>query len=482
MTNVNRLRVAKYKCEQDFLFFVRYFFKKRYGSKFIVNSHHIKIADKLQKVINGEIKNLIINMPPRYGKTEMAVIGFIAYCMAVFPKSKFIHTSFSQDLVLENSEKIKELIESPEYQELWPVALKNDAKSKKKWYTQAGGGLYATPAGGTVTGFGAGSTAGEEFAGAIVIDDPIKPDDAETAERDKTNKRLVSTVMTRRNHRSTPIILIMQRLHDMDMTGFILEGNTGEKWEQLTISAEVDGKPLWEHKHTYDELKAMEKADRYFYSGQYLQEPIPDDGIFFKKTSFNWYENLPANLDFYGGADYAVSEGKGDYTEMGVFGVCPDGNIYISDWWSGQTSSDVWIEQQIDLISKRNILKFAGETGVIKAAVEPFLRKRMMERNVYCVLEWMSHATGNKQANARSFQALVESGRVYLPKTDWATNLLSQLCRFPMGTYDDKVDACSLFARMIAEIWNYERKVEQKHKKPDDYFNEESGDESWMLV
>ena len=101
--NVNELRVAKHKCEQSILFFTRYFFKKRYGNKFMVNSHHEKIAETLHKVVSGEIKRLIINMPPRYGKTEEAVINFIAYGLAINPASKFIHLSYSDDLVLDNS-------------------------------------------------------------------------------------------------------------------------------------------------------------------------------------------------------------------------------------------------------------------------------------------------------------------------------------------------------------------------------------------
>ena len=280
-------------CETDFLFFVRYFFKKRFGYNFIVNSHHKVIADTLTRVVNGEITRLVINMPPRYGKTEMAVICFIAWCIAKNKSSKFIHLSYSDDLALDNSAQVKEIIQSEEFTDLWDIELKKDSKSNKKWYTDTRGGVYATAAGGAVTGFGAGSTDDSEgFGGAIIIDDPLKVDDADSdKQRDRVNNRLNTTIKSRVNSRKTPIILIMQRIHDEDASGFVLDGGTNEHWEHLNISAETEnGEALWPWKHTFEELQVMRKADKYTYSGQYLQQPIPDDGIYFTKDSFNWYD------------------------------------------------------------------------------------------------------------------------------------------------------------------------------------------------
>ena len=115
----------------------------------------------------------------------------------------------------------------------------------------------------------------------------------------------------------------------------------------------------------------------------------------------------------------------------------------------------MWIEQQLDMCAKYKPLTWVGETGPIKSAVEPWLKRRMRERNTLVPLRWVSHSTANyKVAGARSFQALWEQGRVYLPKNkSWADELLRQLTRFPLGTLDDKVDCCSIFARHIAKVW-----------------------------
>jgi len=131
-------------------------------------------------------------------------------------------------------------------------------------------------------------------------------------------------------------------------------------------------------------------------------------------------------------------------------------------------------------------MKWAGETGPIKSAVEPFLNLRMRQRRAYTILEWMSHAKNSKEANARTFQALVEAGKVYLPKGEpWAIELVNQLVRFPLGKYDDKVDVCSIFARMINEVWAANAGPSPEPVSGDrwDRFEEDDyGDDSWKLA
>ena len=116
----------------------------------------------------------------------------------------------------------------------------------------------------------------------------------------------------------------------------------------------------------------------------------------------------------------------------------------------------MWVEEQIDLMAKYKPLLWGGETGPIKAAVEPWLKKRMRERRTYITLKWTKHSTPNyKVAIARTFQALWEDGRVYLPHDkEWAHDLIKQLTRFPLGTLDDKVDVCSIFAQLINRVWS----------------------------
>ena len=162
-------------------------------------------------------------MPPRYGKTELVIKIFVSWCLAKVNYSKFIHLSYSDTLALDNSAQTKEYIQSDAFQRLWCMELKKDAQSKKKWFNDNGGGMYATASGGAITGFGAGVDGVDGFSGAILIDDPLKPDDAfSEVERNKVNNRYNNTIRSRTNTDNTPIIIIMQRLHEDDLSGFLL--------------------------------------------------------------------------------------------------------------------------------------------------------------------------------------------------------------------------------------------------------------------
>jgi len=299
MTNedINKIKVAKVKCLKSTLFFTRYFFKHLNGKKFRVNRHHEEICEALDRVYSGQCNRLIINIAPRYGKTELAVKHFIARGLALNPSAKFIHLSFSDSLALTNSEETKDIIDLEQYQEMFPeVRLRKDATAKKKWTTDQRGGLYATSSSGQVTGFGAGSVDLEDsleeeldsidsqtrFGGAIIIDDPIKPDDTDSETlRDKVNKKFETTIRSRVNSRNTPIIVIMQRLHPRDLCGYLLDIEP-EEWELLSFPCiDEEGAALWPEKHTLEELEKIRRNDPVTFERQYLQNPRPAEGLVF---------------------------------------------------------------------------------------------------------------------------------------------------------------------------------------------------------
>jgi len=319
---LKQLKVANVKCKQKLLFHTRYFFKKLYNRKFVVNTHHEIITDVLDLILKGELIKVIINVAPRYSKTEIAVKNFISSGLAINPSAKFIHLSYSDSLALDNSEGIKDIINSEAYQQLFPkVQIKYGSDSKKKWYTNNGGGVYATSTAGQVTGFGAGKVDEEEFtdedfavydkdnfAGALVIDDPIKPEDAYSeTKREKINQRWESTIKNRVNSRRTPMIVMGQRTHPEDLSGYLMktDGFTYDieeakkdlsLWYVISLPALIDfGLPteraLWEFKHTVTELKKMREADSQVFDTQYQQNPQPLEGLMY--SEFRTYHNIP---------------------------------------------------------------------------------------------------------------------------------------------------------------------------------------------
>lgn len=243
----NEKRMLKYMLEKDGIQFMRYFFKLREGNKMLLNWHHYAIEYVLQAVYDGHISRLIVNIAPGYTKTEQAVLNFISRGLAINPRAKFIHTSYSGDLSQENSSKIKETVESPDFQELWPMRTRADKKGKKRWYTASGGGMMAASSGGQITGFRAGRME-SGFTGAFVNDDPVKPDDAfSSVKRNFINNRFNNTMRSRLAVEEVPMINIMQRIHEDDLSGYLLRGGSGDKWHHLIIpthlTEEVLNKP-----------------------------------------------------------------------------------------------------------------------------------------------------------------------------------------------------------------------------------------------
>lgn len=317
--NINKLKVAKVKCLQKLSFHTRYFFMAQYKRKFVLGDHHAIVFDALEQVLLGNIKRLIINIAPRYSKTEVVVKNFVSHCLSLNPSAKFIHLSYSDQLALDNSESIKDVVQSEEYQQLFPnVQIKKDSKAKDKWWTTENGGVLARAAAGQVTGFGAGQVddpdkdveewvndierfANEQattdldkkylFGGAIIIDDPIKPEDADSDTiREKVNERFDSTIRNRVNSRETPIIVIMQRLHPNDLAGYLQRTDEADKWTVISLPCinEDDnkfglpaGEALWPFKHTLEELLKLKQANDIVFERQYMQNPKPKAGLLF---------------------------------------------------------------------------------------------------------------------------------------------------------------------------------------------------------
>jgi hypothetical protein len=330
--NIARLQVAKVKCLESIEFHTRYFFKKQYGKKYILGEHHAIICEALERVLRGECKRLIINVAPRYGKTELAVKSMISHGLALNPGAKFIHLSYGDAIALDNSESIKDLIESEDYQALFPeVKIKVDSKAKDKWYTTKKGGVLARAAAGQVTGFGAGAVDEEvkealeesfaddwmvdeggklktrgltaiekkmNFQGCIIIDDPIKPEDADMDTiREKVNSRFDSTIRNRVNSRNTPIIIIMQRLHPNDLCGYLQRVDEADKWEVITLPCiKEDGTALWAHRHTIQELEALRKANDVVFERQMMQNPKPKEGLMFPEDELNYFDIINNKL------------------------------------------------------------------------------------------------------------------------------------------------------------------------------------------
>jgi predicted phage terminase large subunit-like protein len=370
-----RINARKILCEDELLYFTQYFFKIRHGIKFKLNWHHTYMSDKLQDVVDGKIQNLIITVPPGSTKTELAVINFMAYGLAKNPRSRFLHLSGSDSLASLNSSAAREIIRSDEFQEMWPLEIADDADAKKRWNVlvdnQKIGGVYATSLGGQITGFRAGHMT-EDFQGAIIIDDPIKPEDAYSKIKlDAANRKLISTVKSRKANPKTPIVIIMQRIAENDPVGFIESGNLDGQWTKITIPAVIDEsyiagldpryreliepttdivdgrRSYWGYKEPLKELLSMERGDgadqtgakisRYVFSAQYQQAPTALGGNIIKGEYFERYTELPKikYRKIYADTAQKTKE-QNDYSVFECWGHGVDNKIYLIDMIRGK--------------------------------------------------------------------------------------------------------------------------------------------------
>ena len=456
----NEEKVLKVMCENDLLFFTRYIYKSIHNRKFKVAPHFVKMADTLMKVINGEITRLVINIPPRYGKTELAVKNFIAYGLAINPSSKFIHLSYSDTLALDNSSQSKEYIEHEDFQRFWKMNLKKDAQGKQKWFNEFGGGVYATASGGAITGFGAGVTDSNKFAGAIIIDDPLKPDDAfSEVKRKAVNDRFNNTIRSRVNDRNTPIIVIMQRLHEDDMSGFLLDGGSGEEWHHLCLSAVTeDNKALWEDKHTLEELMQIKNANAYTFAGQYMQTPAPDEGGEWKKDWFNIINknDLPNDIKWCLYIDGAYTKDTAND---------PTGLLI-----AGRSGSDLYIYSALDKYMELPALtKFIPTylsslpIRVDLTLVEPKASgksiKQVLQLNARMNISEIKSdmVQMSKIERARTVSPFIEGGRIYLVQDKWNDVFLNQIATFPNAKHDEYIDLTSyaIDRELIKKTGNY---------------------------
>lgn len=393
------------------------------------------------KVVRGEIKRLIINMPPRHSKSEMAAVSFISWCLGLYPDSEFIYISYSKRVAAKHAYLARALVKSQGYAELFgDVQLTDDSKAKDEWRTKQGGIVYATGADGTITGYGAGKMR-EGFGGAIIFDDPHKSSEAESdVQRENVIEFYQSTVETRCNSPHTPIIIIMQRLHHEDLSGFLLNGGSGDEWYHLKIPAiNDDGEPLWAFKHSIDDLLKMKAANPYHFSGQYQQEPTPKDGGIIKAEWFERYRTPPAEkLRIIQSWDTAYKAKKQNDPSVCTTWLQTSGNkFYLLDCFVIRAEYPE-VKRYVQSLFE----KFKPQAVLIedKASGQSLIQELRHTRVPIIAIE----PENDKITRLNSVSTLFEARQVYLPESaPWLADYEHELLSFPLAAHDDQVDSTS---------------------------------------
>ena len=436
-------------CREDLYEFTRWMFLQRRGYKWIKAKQHKIICDALMRVYRGECKRLIMNIPPRYSKTEIAVINFISWTLGRHPDAEYIHTSYSGRLAAGNAWQARELVSSNEYQEIFPeTQIRKDSAARDEWRTTKGGCVYAVGAGGSITGYGAGKHR-EEFGGAIILDDLHKADEARSDTiRPGVIEWFQTTLESRKNSPNTPIILIMQRLHEEDIAGWLLAGGNGEEWEHICLPAiQADGTALWPEKHTIEDLQRMQNAAPYMFSGQYQQEPAPPQGLLFKPDQIQIIQALPAiHISWVRAWDLA-STVDGDWTVGLKLGKASDGRFFIGDVCRvrvGPDERDAAIKNTANLDGKICRISLPQDPGQAGKTQVLYLTRSLPGFRVTS-----SPESGDKITRAEPAAAQVNIGNVSMVQAPWNIDLINEMRMFPNGKHDDIIDA---FSRAFMEL------------------------------
>ena len=419
--------------------------------------HHQLLIAELEMVERGDTRNLMVNMPPGSAKSTYGSVEFPAWYMGRNPDKLVIGTANTDELAEVFSRRVRNIVDTQEFRNVFGYGMSADKTGVGNWVTEKNGEYFAAGVGAAIAG---------RRGDLGLLDDPVKSREHADSERARESvwQWYVNDFLTRLKPDARKIC-IMTRWHEDDLGGRILQRDA-KHWKVVSLPMEAMdddplgreyGERLWPAYFTDDMVEVAKKDVRSWWA-LYQQSPTAEDGDFFKREWFNEYDTPPKGIRIYAASDFAVTEGTGDFTEHGICGVDASGNLYVLDWWRGQKAADHWIDRMADLVKKHNPACWFGEAGPIRRSVEPFMMKRLHEREAHCRVEWLP-SVADKEARARGIQAMMSMGKVYWPRfAPWKTDVIGQMMKFPAGKHDDSVDVMSLFGRGLKFI-NAGRKV-----------------------
>ena len=426
--------------------------------------HHRALLGVLERVFTRDIKQAMIFMPPGSAKSTYTSVVYPAYAMGKRKGSRIILGSYASSIAWKQSRRTRQIARSDKFRPIFGTGLVHGNQAVEEWAMDNGSEYMA---GGILAGM-TGNRATD-----LIIDDPVAGrDEADSAQIRKKTREAYEDDLTTRLMPGGATVIVQTRWHQDDLSGGILpidwKGESGFircrdglDWFVLCIPAEADrvddplgrnvGEGLWPEWFKaghFDRFKEKQRT----WNALFQQKPTSETGTFFKADWFDFkYERAPAKerLRIFGCSDYAVTPDGGDFTEHGVFGIDDQDSLFVLDWWYGQTSSDVWVEKQCDLINKWQPICWGAESGVIRRAVGPYLAQRMTRRNALTRLEWLP-TTGDKETMARGARAMASMGQLKFPqRSGWHGRVIAQALAFPAGAYDDAVDVLGLAPRVM---------------------------------
>ena len=418
---------------------------------FINGAHHQKMAKAFERVAHGQCKRLIVNMPPRHTKSEFASYLLPAWFLGKYPNKKVIQTSHTAELAVGFGRKVRNLVDSETYKNIFSgVGLQADSKAAGRWATNQGGDYFAIGVGGAVTGKG---------ADILIIDDPHSEQEAAQAEvnpeiYDKTYEWYTSGPRQRLQPGGA-IIIVMTRWSKRDLTGQVMRASVqrgGEEWELIEFPAILpSGKPLWPQFWPLIELDALkEELPNSKWMAQYQQNPTSENSAIVKREWWQiWEKEDPPSCDFILQSwDTAFEK-----TQRADYSACTTWGVFYQEDDTGLKQANIILLNafrkrmefpELKKVALEEYDDWEPDSIIIekKASGAPLIYE--MRAMGVPVQEFTPSKGNDKISRLNAVSDMFASGRVWIPNTNWAEEVVDEVASFPAGEHDDYVDSTSL--------------------------------------
>jgi len=426
------------KAKSDFLSFV-----KCVWPEFIEGSHHRHIAEKFNKLATGELKRLIINMPPRHTKSEFASYLLPSWMVGRNPKLKIIQATHTGELAIKFGRKAKHLIDSEEYSKIFQTRLQEDSKAAGRWETAQGGEYFAAGVGGAITGRG---------ADLLIIDDPHSEQDAMSESALEGAYEWYTSGPRQRLQPGASIVLVMTRWSTKDLTAQLLKAQKevkGDQWDVVEFPAILDhgkkSEPVWPQYWKLDELEKVKATLPVAkWNAQWMQAPTSEEGALIKREwwkvwKHDWIPQLHYVIQSYDTA--FLKKETADFsaiTTWGLFYPNPDSplNLILLD-----AVKDRFEFPELRRKALEQYRYWDPEMVIIEAKASGLPLTYELRQMDIPVVNFTPSKGNDKHVRVNSCAPVFESGMVWAPDTKFAEEVIEECAAFPHGDNDDLVDS-----------------------------------------
>ena len=412
-------------------------------SAFIPGKHHKDMADAFERVANGSLKRLIINMPPRHTKSEFASYLFPAWFLGKFPQKKIIQTAHTAELAVGFGRKVRNLVNMQEYQDIFPTKLSSDSKAAGRWNTDKGGDYFAIGVGGAVTGKG---------ADVLIIDDPHSEQEAMQGNPEVYDRvyEWYSSGPRQRLQPGGAIVLVMTRWNTKDLTGALLkaQGETkADKWELIEFPAILpSGKPVWPEFWKLEELEGVKSSiSLQKWNAQWMQNPTSEEGAIIKREWWQKWEHdyIPPLQHVIQSYDTAfMKKETADYSAITTWGVFYNNEDSGPQLILLDAIKDRFEFPELRRIAYQQYQYWQPETVLVEAKASGLPLTYELRKMGIPVINYTPSRGNDKHTRVNAVAPLFESGQIWAPvDKEFAQEVIEECAAFPYGDHDDLVDS-----------------------------------------